>query len=244
VEIVRGTVDRFGATPTSKPDAPAATSTPANTQQAERPVRRGEPFNKSIAERLIDAEQALAESRERTSEYFREREAAKKSRKGGPKKGIDNAKEAAWKLRRQLAYPDRQILDGCEVTGLRRPSGEVLTMEDLGLAGREPDFIEIKGQKANLGELKSEWELDKSLRIKKSGGGIEASVDPKSKLGGQWELEDKLLREARKEGSRVMVRGYDVRTGLRVEGEFEAQSVTHTLNSTTAGGNLGSEYEH
>src|SRR5262249_39670643 len=142
-------------------------------------------------------------------------------------------------------YPDRQILDGCEVVGFRGPSGEIVTMEDLGLAGREPDFIEIKGLKANLGELKSEWELDKSLKKKKPGGGIEASIDPKSKLGPQWELEDRLLREARKvEGSKIVVSGYDVKTGLRVEGEFEANNVTHTLTSTTTGGSLGSEFEH
>lgn len=81
VDDLRGTRDRLGA------QAPAKnTPTSAPVTQEPRPVRRGEPFKKSVQERLIDAEQSLADYREETAEYFRQRKAAKKVARGGLRK--------------------------------------------------------------------------------------------------------------------------------------------------------------
>jgi hypothetical protein len=67
-------------------------------------------------------------------------------------------------------------------------------------------------------------------------------VAPKSKLGGQWTVEDEVLDHARKVKGKVVISGYDVKTGLRVEGEFDPGQVGRDLFSSTEGRGLGNEW--
>ncbi|GEM_PF-1510837 len=198
---------------------------------------------KTLDERIADAEQDLQASRTKTRDYFDERAKAGRSRKGGPKKGIDNAKERIWMLKRQKAYPKRQILENCEIKGMRGPDGKFKATPKIAGAGREPDFIEIDNGKAMMGELKSEWEFDKSL----AGGpgtakGGKTSVAGSSKMGGQFDAEDKVLNAARNAKGKVVVSGYDLRTGKPVELEFAPDQIDRGIFSSTAGWGPGTEW--
>jgi hypothetical protein len=104
--------------------------------------------------------------------------------------------------------------------------------------------MEINGKKALLGELKSEWEIDRSI---KGGPGTATGGESRlgaSKLKGQFAVEDKILDYARKVNGKVTITGYDVKTGLRIEGEFDPGDVSRGLFSSTSGGRggLGNEY--
>lgn len=227
------------ATPTAK--STKSTKSTKGTR-ASRP-KKTDVAKQSLDERIAQAELDLAASRKKTSDYFEEREKAGRSRKGGPKKGIDNAKETLWLLKRQKAYPDRQILQNCEIKGVRGADGKLTSTTDIAGSGREPDFVEIDKGKGTMGELKSEWEFDKSL----SGGpGTKAGGDTKiagsSKMGGQFAAEDKVIAHARATGGKVIVSGFDLKTGLRIEVEFAPDQMGRAIFSSTAGWGIGSEY--
>jgi hypothetical protein len=247
---VRGTVGsvQAAAPPAKQAQRGLSQSAPKRSsgQHAEvhdRPQVAGRLNSKSLEERIATAEEDLERAREKTSAYFKQREAAGRSRKGGPKKAIDNAKERLWILKRQQAYPDRQLLQNCQFRGVRLPNGDLKTVKTIVKKGRGPDFIEIDGNKALLGELKSEWELTKSL----SGGpgttsGGSTAIASGSKLSGQLDIEARLLSYAQRINGKLVIRGYDVKTGLRVEGEFEPSQITRALFSATSGWGIGSEW--
>jgi hypothetical protein len=222
-----------------KPKSKAAASTEPKKARA----KKTDVAKKSLDERIGDAEQDLAASRKKTNDYFDERAQAGRSRKGGPKKGIDNAKERIWMLKRQKAYPKRQILESCEIKGVRGPDGKFRSTKKIAGVGREPDFIEIDEGRAMMGELKSEWEFDKSL----TGGpgtpqGGKTSVADSSKMSGQFKAEDKVLTAARKGKGKVLVSGYDLRTGKLVELELDPESIGRGIFSSTSGWGSGSEW--
>jgi len=237
-EEARGTAQKLSGPPKAQPQPAKA---PAKSKEA--PPQTGGFIKQSLDERIFDAEQDLQESRQKTARYFQEREAAGLSRKGGTKKAIDNAKEQLWILKRQKAYPNRQLLEGCKIIGVRTPSGKFKETASITSQGRDPDFIEIDGNKAELGELKSEWELQNTLR----GGpgtasGGTTNVAPSSKLAGQWAAEDDVLAYARKVNGKLVISGYDVKTGLRVEGEFDPTQIGRRLFSSTEGWGSGNEW--
>lgn len=234
-------------TPTAAKSAKTAKSAkPPQAPQPAKPKRRRQPKAAkqpvpSIDEQIKEAEKELAASRKKTSEYFDERESAGRSRKGGPKKGIDNAKERLWMLKRQQAYPDRQMLKNCEVKGVQGADGKLTPTSSIADVGREPDFIEIdpKGGTATFGELKSEWELNRSLSGGPGAGGGPTTVNPSSKMGGQFSAEDAVLEQARKSNGKVLITGYDIRTGKQVTLALEPDKVRRGMFSSTQGWGVG-----
>ena len=224
-----------------KPPKPAKSLKPVTPvkppKQVKKPTQAAQQ-TKSIDEQIADAERDLQASRTKTSSYFDARAAADQSRKGGPKKGIDNAKERVWLLKRQKAYPDRQVLKNGKVKGVQGPDGKFRSTKSIAGKGREPDFVELDPRtgKATLGELKSEWELNRSL----VGGpgttrGGTTSVAPGSKMGRQFSAEDKVLAEARKTNSKVVVTGYDVQTGMEVKKLLDPDQISRNVFSSTGG---------
>lgn len=224
----------------AKNPKPAAQPKPPKAVKAPKKPKQTQQQPKSIDEQIAQAEQDLKSSRQKTSDYFEKRAAGGRSRKGGPKKGIDNAKERVWMLKRQKAYPDRQMLKNCEVKGVQGPDGKLTPTESMAGVGREPDFIELQNGNATLGELKSEWELNKSL----SGGpgtaqGGTTSVSPGSKMGGQFGAEDKVVAEARRMNGKIVITGYDVQTGQRIELALDPDKVRRGVFSSTSGWGAG-----
>jgi len=232
-----------------KPKAKAKPAPKDPAKPAAKRVRKPSPKPskevKSLDELIADAKNDLGAAREKTGEYFDEREAAGESRKGGPKKAIDNAKERIWMLERQKAYPNRRMLGGGRVVGVRGVDGELVSTTSIADVGRNPDFIEIDGDHALLGELKYEWELNRSL----TGGpgtkqGGTTSISDSSKLGGQFDTEDKVIARARETGGKVVISGYDVQTGELVERELNPDEIGRGLFSSTAGFGTGSVHSN
>lgn len=228
----------------------AAPSTKAAKQPAPVGAKRSrkpkvDVSKQGLDERIAAAELELQAARKKTGEYFEKRKQAGRSRKGGPKKGIDNAKEKLWFLKRQKAYPDRQILYSCEVKGVRLPDGTLTSAKSVAGSGRDPDFVEISPTKTTMGELKSEWEFNKSL----VGGpgtrqGGQTTVATGSKMGGQFAAEDKVVAHARGVQGKVVVTGFDLRTGRRIEIELDPDQMRRAIFSSTAGFGIGSEYSN
>jgi hypothetical protein len=234
------------AAKTKAPAAGAGVKTPtAKAPAGKAPTgkaKRAANAKKTIDERIADAKNDLNAARKKTGKYLDERKAAGKSLKGGPKKGIDNAKERLWMLERQKAYPKRQILESAEIKGVMGPDGKLTPASAIAGTGREPDFIEIEGARATMGELKSETEFGKSL----SGGpaaGTATKVAPGSKMGGQFSAEDKILAYARQVKGKVIVSGYDLKTGQQVKSmALDPDQIGRALFSSTSGWGGGNPY--
>ena len=205
-------------------------------------AKRAADARKTIDERIADAKNDLAEARKKTTKYLEKRKAEEKSLKGGPKKGIDNAKERLWMLERQKAYPKRRILENAEIKGVMRPDGKLTPASAIAGTGREPDFIEIEGARATLGELKSETEFGKSLTSGPATG-TTTKVAPGSKMGGQFAAEDKILAYARQVKGKVVVSGYDLKTGQQIKSmELDPDQIGRALFSSTSGFGPGNPY--
>ncbi len=134
--------------------------------------------------------------------------------KGGPIKGIWNAKERLWILKRQAAFPERTILEQPRVVGVKMPDGTLRPMSGISKTGRTPDFVELRGQQPVSGDLKSGKELMGSVE-----GGVknpestQGDFRESSKVGQQHKVENKVLKTAVKTGGVIVMEGRNVLTG-------------------------------
>lgn len=237
-EQARATGNKLKAPSAPAPKQPlAAKPAPKVRAVTQKP---GDFAAQTLDERIAMSEATLRDARQRTAADLMQRKAEGRDLRGGLRKLLDNARERLWILKRQKAYPDRQILERTEVRGVRGPDGKLTQTPSISTKGREPDFVEIKQTKATLGELKSEWELEGTLE----GGPRTTTVAPKKPLAKQWAVEDDVLAYARKVKGKVVISGYDVKTGLRVEGEFDPSQVGRSLFSSTEGWGIASEWTH
>jgi hypothetical protein len=164
--------------------------------------------------RIAEAEAELHPAAAKTLEYQARRRAAGESLKGGPIKGIWNVKERIWILKRQKAYSHRTILEQPRIVGVRGADGTVKPAETIAGSGRTPDFVEVQGTTVVAGDLKSAEEIKVSVKggVKRPKA-VEGEFRPGSKIGGQHEVEGKLLDEARKQGGKLVIEGRNVLTG-------------------------------
>jgi hypothetical protein len=221
--------------------APAAEHAPAPRVAENHPegLPQQQPATKSLDDRIAEAEAKLNPARQKTVDYQAQRQAQARSLKGGPKKGIDNIKEEIWLLKRQKAYPNRQLLEKTSIVGVKTPDGKLTPTSDIASVGRQPDFVEINGNKVIGGELKSSSEIKGSIK-----GGLQESTSvqgefrPKSKLGGQWQVEDAIVDAARATGGKLVIRGYDVETGKLITKDVAPDDFIKGLYS------YESEYTH
>ncbi|WP_341890334.1 DUF4157 domain-containing protein [Variovorax sp. YR752] len=193
----------------------------------------------SLREAIANARAERRAAEVATIAFKQGQRAVGKKAKGGPSKRIYNAQEAEWIAARQLIRPGVQLLSGTEVVGVLTPDGNLKTtlqiVKSTGgrgkkktpATGREPDFVEIEGGRADLGELKSSWELLSSFE----GGPGDTSVRTKSKLGHEWRVEDLVLNYASANNGEVVIKGFDVTTGERVTVHFPADRIGKTLFS-------------
>jgi hypothetical protein len=164
--------------------------------------------------RIAAAEAELNPARQKVLDYQASRKAEGKSLKGGDIKGIWNIKERIWLLKRQKAYPGRTILEQVKIVGVRGADGSLKPTTDIAAQGRTPDFVEMHGDKAVAGDLKSASELQKSIAggLKKPGP-IEGDFRASSKVGGQHQVEGKVLAEAQTQNGKIVMTGTNVMTG-------------------------------
>ncbi|TYO63558.1 DUF4157 domain-containing protein [Bradyrhizobium hipponense] len=196
-----------GSIPPSKPVGDAK----SDSQSGETPDRK-----KLVAQldtRIADVEAELNPARQKALDYKDARKAEGKSLKGGDMKSVWNVKERIWLLKRQKANPDRTILEQADVVGVKA-HGSLRPAADIAGEGRTLDFVEQRGNKTVGGDLKSASELQKSVAggVKRPGP-IEGDFRPRSKIGGQHEVEAKILAEARKQNGKIVVRGKNILTG-------------------------------
>ncbi|ABF39862.1 hypothetical protein Acid345_0857 [Candidatus Koribacter versatilis Ellin345] len=176
----------------------------------------------ALQARLAEAEGDLHKARWDTIDYQAERAATGKSRKGGPIKGLWNVKERIWAIKRQMAYPNRTILEQAHIVGVRAPDGTIKPTNEIGKGGRIPDYVEVRGQKIVAGDLKSGEEFKKSIAggLAKPGE-IEAEFRKSAKIAQQQGVEDKVLNAAKGNGGKIVIEGFDVTTGEKVVKEVD-----------------------
>jgi hypothetical protein len=61
-------------------------------------------------------------------------------------------------------------------------------------------------------------------------------------MGGQFTAEDKVLTHARQVKGKVLVSGFDLRTGQRVQIELDPDQIGRAIFSSTSGWGIGSEW--
>jgi Domain of unknown function (DUF4157)/Putative RNase-like toxin, toxin_1 len=196
----------------------------AATKQAAKLAREIEAYKKASAlksgapitdlpKEITAAEAELNEARKSTRDYQTARKEAGKSLKGGPIKGIWNAKERLWILKRQQAYPDRTILEQARIVGVKRADGTLRPMSEISKTGRTPDYVELRGNKMVAGDLKSAKELLSSIDGGVGSEPIEGEFRESSKIAGQHKVENKVLKAAVKDQGVIVMQGRNVRTG-------------------------------
>jgi hypothetical protein len=205
-----------GAPARPKPSAPSVATAPPRPVPAKAPpaVAAVPPSGpRSIDARLAEAEQELNPARQKTLDYQTQRSTAGASLKGGPIKEIWDVKERIWLLKRQKAYPGRKILGQATIVGIKTQAGVITPTPEIAGKGRIADFVEFRGAKVVGGDLKSAKELETSIAggVKRPSS-IEGEFRPASKVGVQHDRETKVLNEARKQGSALVIRGRNVMT--------------------------------
>jgi hypothetical protein len=179
-----------------------------------------------LGQRVQQAEAEFNAKRAEVLEYQAERKAAGESLKGGPSKGLWNLQEKLWVLKRQRAYPNRQLLEQARIVGVRSPNGAINRAEEIAEEGRIFDFLEIGEKRLIGGDIKSTEEFKSSIK-----GGLKRSKSttlefrPSSKIGGQHTKELKLIEDAKQSGGKLVIRGVDVRTGETVIIEVDASNL-------------------
>jgi hypothetical protein len=130
--------------------------------------------------------------------------------------------ERLWVLKRQRAFPQRQLLEQAEIVGIRLRDGSVRASEAIASESRILDALEIEGQKVLGLDLKSGNELLRSIKggLKRPGE-IEGSFRGASKIGYQIAKEEKIVKEAATGGAKLIFKGKDVRTGRIVTVEVD-----------------------
>jgi Domain of unknown function (DUF4157)/Putative RNase-like toxin, toxin_1 len=169
---------------------------------------------KELMPQLAEAEAELNPARQATIDYQAKRKAAGESLKGGSSKAIWNAKERIWILKRQMAHPERTMLEQARVVGIKNPDGTIQPTTSVAATGRTPDFVEVRGTEVVAGDLKSQNEFIKSIQggVKKPKK-IEGDFRSGSKVGGQHTVEQNVLKVAAKNGGVIVLEGRNVVTG-------------------------------
>jgi hypothetical protein len=170
--------------------------------------------HEKLAPELAAAEADLQSARRATLAYQTERTQAGRSLKGGPSKSLWNAKERIWIIKRQMAYPDRTILEQVKIVGVKTPQGTEISAHSIAKKGRTPDYAEIRGSKVIAGDLKSSNEFLKSIKGGVSNPkAIEGEFRGTSKIAEQHKVESKIRAAAKKHGGAIILEGVNVLTG-------------------------------
>jgi hypothetical protein len=215
-----------------RPTLPVEPPKPESPQPTEPPVRveRPKSSTKSFDERIAEAEAALNESRRKAIEYQERRVAEGKSRKGGPIKDVWNQYERLWVLKRQMAYPQRLILEQAEIVGVRTADGQVVPSEKIAGERRILDFAEFEGRTVRGGDLKSKQEMMKSVKGGyKNPKDVPGEFSKKSKIGKQLDKENAIVEFARVRRGKLLIRGRDVKTGEQVTREVDVDNYSSTV---------------
>jgi len=202
------------------------------TKFAQKPSGATAPSNATpdpIDEKIAETQKDLNESRRKLTDYKDQRASEGLSLKGGPSKGVWNAKERLWLLRRQKIYPKRQMLEQVTIVGVKDSTGTLKTAKSFGQQGRILDFAEVNGAQVTAGDLKSADELMGSVKGGVKKGPIEGTIKPKSKLGQQIVKEDALVNDATANKGKLVLQGTDVRTGESVTIEVEPSNFDSTV---------------
>jgi len=203
--------------------------------EAEKAAAEAQQIEKELmAKRSDNLNIDLNEARQKTIDYRAERQAKGESQKGGSSKEIFNIKESQWLLKRQQMYMNRTIIEQAQIVGVELPDGTIKPISELSRTGRTLDFVEVVDNQYMAGDLKSTSEFLNSIKggVKKGDGKIMGDFRPKSKVGGQHSVEEKILEYARKHNGKIVVKGNDVRTGvsqtLKIEvGNYHSKVVVY-----------------
>lgn len=166
-----------------------------------------------LAPQIAEVQAELQQAREATVDYQAARKAAGRSLKGGPIKGIWNAKERLWILMRQIAYPNRTILEQARIVGVKAADGTIQPVSGISSTGRTPDFVEVRGSEVVGGDLKSSKELTSSVKGGLYTDQLEGEFRDSSKVGGQHNVEGKIIRAAQASNGTIVLEGRNVLTG-------------------------------
>ena len=200
--------------------APKGTATPLDIPAAATPSGSQSIAEASLDARIAQAGAKLNPARQRTLDYQAKRAEEGKSIKGGPIKELWNTKEEIWVLKRQRAYPDRQILAQARVVGIKSAQGEVTPAAAVAGKGRTPDYVEVRGSKVVGGDLKSASETLRSVV-----GGLKrpAAISGTfgGKIGAQHGVEQRILTAASQQGAKLIIEGVDAKTEQIVRMEVD-----------------------
>ncbi|HEY4985146.1 MAG TPA: hypothetical protein VII39_00870, partial [Bradyrhizobium sp.] len=166
-----------------------------------------------LAPQIAEVQAELKQAREATVDYQAARKEAGKSLKGGPIKGIWNAKERMWILMRQIANPNRTILEQARIVGVKTADGTIQPTSSISGTGRTPDFVEVRGSDVVGGDLKSSKELMSSVKGGLHTDKLEGDFRDSSKVGGQHIVEGKIIKAAQDSKGVIVLEGRNVLTG-------------------------------
>ncbi|HME38764.1 MAG TPA: DUF4157 domain-containing protein [Steroidobacteraceae bacterium] len=202
----------------SQATKPAPKPKPAAAAEAPKPKPKSKPapsesrqkYTESLDKRIAENPDRLNEARAKTVEYKEMRQAAGRSQKGGPIKGIYNAKEDLHVLLKARARPGTTVYEQVRLLGVGNAEGELTSA--ISGEGRILDFLQEDGSKFVGGEIKSGSEIVKSVEDL-GGPGTAGKFKQTSKVGGQLSKEAKVIEQARKKGGVLIFRGTNVVTG-------------------------------
>ena len=129
-------------------------------------------------------------------------------------------------------YMDRQILEQAEIIGFRGADGIVVPTTKFSKTGRILDFVEIDGDKIVGGDLKSKSEIINGIQggLKKAGK-VEAKFKDTTKYELQKAVEEKIKEAASKANGKIIIVGYDVKTGESVTKEVAVEDYQQSLKT-------------
>jgi hypothetical protein len=213
------------------PTEPAALKPPKPKRPGKQTkAQKQQKSAETLDNRIERVRNELAESKLRTLEYKDVRASQGKSEKGGPIKGMWNKYEELYVLERARAHPDRIIIEQPRLIGIKAPNGKIRPTTDIVEEGRTVDFLEIDGTKVLGAELKSQAEIVGSVSGLKSPG-LTGDFRSTSKVGEQRGREQIIIEEAIANGSNLVFKGKDIRTGENFTKEIGPNDYRSTVVS-------------
>lgn len=192
--------------------APAPKPAPKDASRSGRPPKPPD-RRARIKERLAEVENKLNSAR---AEAVRIRNADPKRWKHNRAKATNpiylaRAERAA--LRRAEANPTRTYLVEAKLVGVER-NGERISTEKIAGKGRRFDTVEIDGRKVRPEEHKTRETIRDSGERPKTGP-TRGRFRPKSTVGGQLAVEQRVRDHVKTNGGQYVIQGRDVVTGER-----------------------------
>lgn len=221
-------------------ERPARPAKPSNTQKKqiildysrERPI---DPLDNELSM----MERPIALERDRVGKIRLTAPKEWNSGRAGITKRLYNLLERRAALFRAKVWPDRRVLEQARLLGVIK-DGKLVETHRISKSGkgRIADIATLSGDQASTEALLEDLKTS-STELKSIKGGlksepVEAEFRSRSEIGKQHEVEDDVMKYARKHGGKLVIEGKNVRTGKTERIEIDPANVSRQVTDYNA----------